>query len=417
VRRAANREAIEHFRRALELIAVRPEGAERDRTELAVLSQLGPALMSVHGWPAPEVGEAFERAECVARRLEGSADLAPPLVGSWLFHISRGRFDRAEEISGELFRIARELGDPEVLLQAHHAAWPTRWLRGLFAEADGHIGAGMSLYDEGRHVRHRYLYLGHDPAVCALAIGASVSWLLGRSAGALERERDALVLARRLGHAPSLAHALWFVGEGQVARGDAGAAMATARELLALCDEHKLPQPRGTALMFMGWALARSGEAAEGSRRLKEGLAVWARLGARSYLPRGLCLLGETLLLQRRYTEGLEEVARALAVADETGEQWCVARMHRVRAELLLRSRDQSDGAVEASLWTAVDVARSQGATAWELQAVTLLARLMAERGERAYGHDLLAPLWARLAEGPDTPDLREAAAVLAILN
>jgi predicted ATPase len=193
--------------------------------------------------------------------------------------------------------------------------------------------------------------------------------------------------------------------------------MATARELLALCDEHKLPQPRGTALMFMGWALARSGEVAEGSRRLKEGLAVWARLGARSYLPRGLCLLGETLLLQRRYTEGLEEVARALAVADETGEQWCVARMHRVRAELLLHSRDRSDGAVEASLRTAVDVARSQGASAWELQAVTLLARLMAERGERAYAYDLLAPLWARLAEGPDTPDLREAAAVLAMLN
>ena len=137
VRRAANREAIEHFRRALELTAAQPETAERDRTELAVLSQLGPALMSVHGWPAPEVGEAFERAERVARRLEGSADLTPPLVGSWLFHVARGQFARAEEISGELFRIAGELDDPEVLLQAHHAAWPTRWLRGLFARRRG----------------------------------------------------------------------------------------------------------------------------------------------------------------------------------------------------------------------------------------------------------------------------------------
>jgi len=45
-----------------------------------------------------------------------------------------------------------------------------------------------------------------------------------------------------------LAHALWFVGEAQVARGDAEAAMATAAELLALCDEHKLPQPRATGL-------------------------------------------------------------------------------------------------------------------------------------------------------------------------
>jgi predicted ATPase len=169
--------------------------------------------------------------------------------------------------------------------------------------------------------------------------------------------------------------------------------------------------------MFMGWSLARSGEVAEGRRRLKEGLAVWARLGARSYLPRALCLSAETLLVQGRYAEGLEEVARALAIADETGERWYVSRIHRVRAELHLHSRDRSDEAVEASLRTAVDIARSQGAAAWELQAVTLLAQLMADRGERMSAYDLLAPLWARLASGPDTPDLREAAAVLAMLN
>ena len=370
MRRAANLEAIEHFRHALELTAAQPETAERDRAELAVLSQLGPALMSVHGWPAPEVGEAFERAERVARRLEGSVDLAPPLVGSWLFHVARGQFARAEEISGELFRIAGELDDPEILLQAHHAAWPTRWLRGRFADAEEHIGGG-----------HVPLRRGAPPTGTATSTWGttrrSARWrsaprCCGSSAirsvrpGVSARPSE---LARRLGHAPSLAHALWFVGEGQVARGDAAAAMATAGELLALCDEHRLPQPRATALMFQGWALARSGEVAEGNRRLEEGLAVWDGLGARSYLPRGLCLLAEARLLAGRHAEGLEQVARALAVATETGEQWCVARMHRLRAELLLHSHGRNDEAVETSLRTAVDVARSQGATAWELQA------------------------------------------------
>ena len=417
VRRAANLEAIQHFRHALELTAAQPETAERDRSELAALSRLGPALMSVHGWPAPEVGEAFERAERVARRLEVSRDLAPPLVGSWLFHVARGQFARAEEISGELFRIAGELDDPEVLLQAHHAAWPTRWLRGRFADAEEHIGVGMALYDEVRHRRHRYLYLGHDPAVCALAIGAPVLWLLGHAERAAQREREALELARRLGHAPSLAHALWFVGEGQVVRGDAAAAVATAGELLALCDEHKLPQPRATALMFQGWALARSGDVAEGNRRLEEGLAVWDGLGARSYLPRGLCLLAEVRLLAGRHAEGLQQVERALAVATETGERWCVARMHRLRAELLLHSHGRNDEAVETSLRAAVDVARSQGATAWELQGAISLARLMAERGERAEAHDLLASVYARFGEGLDAPDLREAKELLEMLG
>ena len=101
------------------------------------------------------------------------------------------------------------------------------------------------------------------PAVCALALGAPLLWLLGHRERAVRREREAMELARRLGHAPSLAHALWFVGECQVARGDVVA--ATARELLVLCDEHKLPQPRATALMFLGWVLARTGDVVDGS--------------------------------------------------------------------------------------------------------------------------------------------------------
>ena len=275
----------------------------------------------------------------------------------------------------------------------------------------------MSLYDEARHARHRYLYLGHDPAVCALAIGAPVLWLLGHPERAVRREREAMELARRLGHAPSLAHALWFVGECQVARGDIGAVTVTARELLALCDEHKLPQPRATGLMFLGWALARTGEVADGVRRLEEGLAVWNRLGARSYLPRGHCLLAEARLLEERYGDGLEQVARALAVAAETGEQWCAARLHQLRAELVLQAHGRNDEAVETSLRAAIDIARSQGARGWELRAATLLARLLAERGERGMAHDLLAPIHIRFTEGLNTPALQEAEAVLTALS
>jgi predicted ATPase len=50
VRRAANPEAIKHFRRALSLLGKQPDTVERSRNELAILSRLGPALMSSHGW-------------------------------------------------------------------------------------------------------------------------------------------------------------------------------------------------------------------------------------------------------------------------------------------------------------------------------------------------------------------------------
>ena len=123
--------------------------------------------MSVHGWSAPEVGDAFERAEHLARELESSSDLAPPLAGLWLFHTARGQFSRAEKITEELFNLAHDLENPDILLQAHHSAWPICWFRGALKDAKAHAEAGLQLYDEVRHAKHRFFYLGHDP-LCAL---------------------------------------------------------------------------------------------------------------------------------------------------------------------------------------------------------------------------------------------------------
>jgi predicted ATPase len=412
VRRAANREAIEDFRRTLSLNETRPYGVDRQRTELAVLSQLGVALIIVHGWSAPEVGAAFERAGEVARQLESSVDLLPPLVGLSCFHVIRGQFARAEEISAELFRIADELDNPEVLLQAHHSAWATRLGRVELAEAAEHIDAGLALYDEAQHERHRHLYLGHDPAACALGFGAVVQWLLGYPERAIRFEREASDLARRLRHAPSLAQALCAVGQSQLMRRDPAAAFATATELLALCEEHRLPQQRAFALMFIGWALARTGEVTEGTQRLAEGLNAWTRLGARANLPSWLCMLAESYLLGRRYVEGLEQVAQALAVAEETGEKWYLPGLHHLRAELLQAQGRNADGA-EASLRTAVDIARAQGARGWELRVTTSLARLWRDQGKRREARDLLAPIYGWFTEGFDTPDLQDAKTLL----
>jgi class 3 adenylate cyclase len=58
IRRANNREAIGHFRQALALNQKQASNVDRSLAELAILSLLGPALMSVHGWSAPEVGTA-----------------------------------------------------------------------------------------------------------------------------------------------------------------------------------------------------------------------------------------------------------------------------------------------------------------------------------------------------------------------
>ena len=353
VRRAGNREAIEHLRRALSLLKTQPETAERWRAELAVLSELSPALMSVHGWSAPEVGEAVERAAAVGRRLESSADLAPSIASLWIFNISRGQFGRADEISADLFRIAHELDDSQILLQAHHSAWSAQFLRGLFTEASEHVDAGARLYDEQRHAHHRYIYMGHDPAVCGLAArtGHAMGPRPPNTSNALRRptashgpETGACTLldtcalvrlqfasgARRCSFRPCHCEA--------IVSGKRGA--------------RAFPSA-GPALIFLGWALACGGDTTKGIPLLQEGLGFLDDIGARVFLTRSLCLMGEGLLAARHYGAGLERVDRAIEIAIQTGEHWYLSRLYRARAELLLR-QGSADEAAETSLHQAL---------------------------------------------------------------
>jgi len=67
----------------------------------------------------------------------------------------------------------------------------------------------------------------------------------------------------------------------------------------------------------------------------------------------------------------------------------------------------------EACYRRAIEVSSGQGARTLELRAATSLARLWNDRGKNAEARDLLAPVYGWFTEGFDTPDLKEAKAVL----
>jgi class 3 adenylate cyclase/predicted ATPase len=413
VRRGANQEAIKHFKCAQSLVEQQLDTVERSRHELTILSRLGPAIMSVHGWASPEVGVAFERAAVVAQRLGNPVELAPPLLGLWLYRASLGQLERADEVGVELLEIAHKTGSTDVRLQAHHAAFPIQWYRGALPEANTSIAALLALYDEVEHEQHRFTYLGHDPAVCALSIGATVQWLLGYPERAVAMEDRALCLARRLRHPPSLAHALWFVCEGRWGRRDQAALAVTASELVALCEDQKLSAPRAAATMYTGWVMAHSGRVAEGIELVERGLSDWDRLGIRTFLARNRCLLAEAYLAGKRYSEGIAQVALALMAVKETGVQSFIARLYQVRALLLLHSEGMDSTSAEADLKNAIEIAQAQSARSAALCAAISLARLWVDQGKRTEARDLLAPIYGWFTEGFDTPDLKEAKVLL----
>ena len=67
------------------------------------------------------------------------------------------------------------------------------------------------------------------------------------------------------------------------ARGDAEAVLTAAEELLPLSREQRFVQNEAGALLLGGWALASSGEAEEGLRRMQAGFELWNPTGNRTW--------------------------------------------------------------------------------------------------------------------------------------
>jgi predicted ATPase len=101
----------------------------------------------------------------------------------------------------------------------------------------------------------------------------------------------------------------------------------------------------------------------------------------------------------------------ALQIVERTGERWFAAEMNRRKGQLLLR---QGNSEAAAELYhKALSIAEEQRAKLWELRGATSLARLRRDQGRHTEARNLLAPVYDWFTEGFDTPDLKEAKALL----
>jgi predicted ATPase len=90
--------------------------------------------------------------------------------------------------------------------------------------------------------------------------------------------------------------------------------------------------------------------------------------------------------------------------------------MSRLQGELRLQLASPDVQQAEACFRQALDVARGQQAKSLELRAALSLSRLWQQQGKREAARELLASVYGWFTEGFDTPDLREAQAILTAL-
>ena len=374
---SANAEAIGHLTTGLDLLRTLPEDPERLHLELNVLTALGPVLMPTNGYGSPEVEAVYTRALAICRQLGESSQLFPVVRGLWEFSEVSGDMATAREMAEELLRLASAADDTGLLLVAEDALGETLAYLGEVRLAHEHFERGIALYDPEQHRSLAHLYGGYDVGIICRVWSAFTLWCLGSPEQALGRCHEALALAHQFAHPTTLAFALSIAGLLHQARRDAQATREAAEAVIALSEDQGFTFWAAFAAIQRGWALSSQGQVREGLAQIRRGLAAWEATGAVVERPLWLAVLAEACARAGAVEEGLAALAEGLAVTHEHGIRFYEAELLRLRGELLLMQTEPDEQQAVRAFREAIQVARAQHATSFELRAATSLGRLL----------------------------------------
>lgn len=440
---SAHTEAIQSYTTALELLATLPETPDRMRQELSVQLTLAASLQVTKGPSAPEVGNAYMRAQELCQHAGDARQLFSALHGVWLFHHVQADLTAARETGERLLTMAEGIRDVALLLEARRALGSTLLWQGEFSLARIHLEQAVTLFDEHAGGSLQLLSGGADPEIVCLCELARVLWLLGYPDQALRRSETALRLARTRAEPFSLGFALIFAAGLYQLRCEGALTQQHADEGITLARQYGFAALLSAGTIRRGWALAEQGYAEEGLRDMQQGLTARQAAGAELAQPYFLALLAEIhgKLGQEEQMQTL--LSQALTAVQVSKEHRLEAELYRLYGELRRQQESQKvkigardwglgggasssqasslkppvsgEGEWEAEEYfhKAIDIARRQQAKSLELRATVSLARLWQQQGKSHAARSRLSEIYHWFTEGSNTKDLQEAKRLL----
>jgi class 3 adenylate cyclase/predicted ATPase len=411
VAQSAHLEAIAEATKGLEALAGLPDGLERRRQELDLQLALGRGFLIAKGEAVPETGAAYSRAVELCTQVDAIAQMFPALYGRYLFHWARGELLLAHELAHQFFEIAQDQDEPSARATGTRIIGVTSLHLGRPSAARIYLEQALE-QSPGRHSTQTFIYPYHSRVLCLGYMSATLL-TLGYLDQALSLVRQALAEAQVLGHPESIAFATAEAAGFYQDVGNVQAVQEQAEQLVALATEQGHAHFLAEGRLYRAWVLGQQGRVAEAIQQMRQAISGMQVAHKGIGMPYRLLSLAGVHMRARQASDGLDTVAEALSLVESTGERWFEAELHRVRGELLLRLPDPERLGAEACFRHAIALAQGQQAKLWELRAAISLARLWRDQGGREAAHDFLAPVYGWFTEGFDTPDLRDAKALL----
>jgi predicted ATPase len=371
---------------------------------------LGAASTFVSG--PHSVEHIYNRARELARQVGSTPELFPALAGLAYAQIVRGRMHEARALAEEFLVLAEPLHDPLSLSAGHWVLAYTAWWQGDVVDVRDHSRQCLALYNPEQHRAGIAAYNNNPGIVCGY-LDALASWVLGYPTQAVRAMERTVAHARDLGHPYSVGVSLLFAAQLSQLRREPEPARTRAEEALAISTEHGLHALAQWCLLPRGWALTQQGQVPAGIADITEAMDRRRSMGMGAVWPWFLALAAEAHSALGQFGQALSALEEADQWVQRNGERLYAAEVCRLKGDLLLRQEGSDPAQAEDCFEYALAIARDQHAKSWELRAALSMARMWAAGGRLQDAQDVLSPVYHWFTEGFETPDLKEAKALL----
>ena len=414
LRRSAFQEAISHLGKAIEMAdqgTDSPPPSDRLRLQIAYSN----ALVGLHGQHSSEAQAAFSRARELAATSGTPLERFSIYYGLWAGSFARCETTVCQELSTEMLKDVEQWpGSPESFV-AHRIYGSTQWLQGNYLGARDHLELAVALSNPERD-RELAFRFALDIGATARAYLVLALWPLGEVDRARAVAEEAIALATRTEHAPTLAFVHFYISWFEMVRGDPIRSRPHAEATMALAHKHDMNFYRRLAPMAHGWAIAAADGTEAGWNEMRRGVADCREQGIIFFTTSYDVQLAAIKARAGHLDAALAMLDGALAEAEQTKARAFVADGHRIRGEILLKRDPAHTEPAEEAFLAAIAIAQQQKARSFELRSALALAKLYQSSGRAADAHAVLAPALEGFTPTPEFPEIDEAQKLIATL-
>ena len=372
-RRAAERalaqlslhEVAAHLQAGLSVVRQAPAQPWRERADMALHAMLGTLHMLEKGWAAPDVQQAYERANELARVSDDVEEAMWPLWGLCVYHMVQGDIHRAVTIGQRMETVGRQAQSRQGWLVHDMMQVQLGYYSGRWDVALRHAQQVSHRYADPQDRSLISLY-STDLLLVAKVHAMHAAWITREQMDIDQAYEDVRARAMTLQHPYSLAWTLTWGAMIHLHRRDTEALRRCAEQGAEMAETHGYAYVRSMAAFVLGWCDSQHEASRDaGLLAMREGLQAFRATGAGIAVPFFLTLLAEAMGEAGHLEEALDCANEAQSLTDQGGEAWYEPETLRVRAVLLARRPAAESGMVYELLQRGRQRALSQGAKRW----------------------------------------------------